>query len=1213
MKKKTTTFWIVLLAIFIWLPATSEAQKDKSHAHEHHTCQFDDQQAAFWKAHPEAYQEHLQESAVQKALVNHLKYASLKATSADPDKYIVPIVFHVFGTFQSNKEVTFELIENALQKVNEDFAGQSPGQDDIHSRFEDIVDLLPIEFRLAQIDPNGHICSGVTFNPVEKGFGNGSGYDALIQKYAWDNTKYMNVYIMNDLYDDGDYYNSGVSWYPNTWMTDNNLARTVYNGAYVGDNTDENFRRILTHEFGHFFNLAHTFSGGCPEENGGDHCDDTPPADRSKMAVDDLNCEGFYTNTQNFMNYTNDYQMYTQDQVLRMRAAMQHPARITLWQDTNLEATGVNDGFDAGKAVVYGSYMFEEAFVNDGTISTQLKAKLIGGAEFADATFAAETHYKVLNLPDGLSATINRLNSTEATISLTGSASQHETMHSVHNLTIEFMQGAFTSPLEEIKNRSINSFSIEFKDVYTKYAYPKTNFKTYAGITNVSIANVNHTTPVEYMNSYLNNQVAIVTAGQTVEMSITLNQFDTGEQDYYIIHGWLDTNGDFVFNADEAIIDHTMQFTQADADGNYTFTQEITIPEDIVTDQITGLRLIANFKTNSSALNGYDPYGTYESGELEDYGILVKPVVTEATPGFIISNPEILIKHNVKIDDYSNAPSDDPITQWNWTFDGGIPNTFAGQNPPAIYYELPGSYDVSLEVTTQSGASQTKSLEDAITVTETYCQPETQYAVYGGITHVQLGTIDNTTENRAMYNSFRDTHSASLKIGDQVPFSVTLDAGNSGANDNLGVALWIDWNHNSEFEITERSFYQMVNVANFTDGSYTLSESVIVPIDAVQEATLARVMVYYAGDDGTFEATACSTVESGEIEDYAVIIEAGTVTATVDFEAETITPNTNYPILFSNKSKSLASDPIQSWNWSFEGGQPATSNEKEPSVSWSEDGSFEVSLTIVTQSGERYTLKKDAYITVAYAVCEVEQEWGTKYGHIDRIQIGTIDYSTPAEDVPAYTNLINNQIVQAPLNGTIPFTVTCSKGECGDRDGIGFKVFLDADRNGFTDADLVMKDWFAAKSTDDLHTFNGEISLPDNYVGNKTVALRFVAYNRGYDGTEWYNPSPCDKLDSGTGIDLGISFGTTTSSHAPTSTNNLTMYPNPVTSELTIETAQEAILQVHMFDISGHEILTQDGQQSQSIQINVEQLTNGFYLVKVITEENEYIMKVHKQ
>jgi len=450
-------------------------------------------------------------------------------------------------------------------------------------------------------------------------------------------------------------------------------------------------------------------------------------------------------------------------------------------------------------------------------------------------------------------------------------------------------------------------------------------------------------------------------------------------------------------------------------------------------------------------------------------------------------------------------------------------------------------------------------------------------------------------------------------IGESIPFSFTLDAGISGVNDELGVALWVDWNHNSEFDLSERCFYQKVTVSEFTSGSYTLTGNVVVPIDAAPEATIARVMVYYAGDDGLFEANACSDLDSGEIEDYAVIIETSNVSATVDFEAETVNPNTNYPIQFNNLSKSLPSDPIQSWSWSFEDGQPATSNEQKPTVKWAEDGSYNVSLTVTTQSGETYTLEKKQYISVTYQVCEVKQEWGTKYGHIDRIEIGAVDYATPVEDVPDYTNLIDTQVVQAPSSGTVPFTVTCSKGEAGDIDGIGFKIFLDADRNGFTANDEIFKDWFAANSTGDLHVFKGEISVPDSYLENKTMAIRFVAYNRGYNGAEQYNPAPCDLLDSGNGIDLGITFGVTTSIDDQPSTDELTIYPNPVTSELTIKANHVQIQHVRLFDISGQEVMTQSGNQSSAVWLSVETLPNGLYLVEVITENGRQIMKVNKQ
>ncbi|TAJ13506.1 T9SS C-terminal target domain-containing protein [Marinilabiliaceae bacterium JC017] len=1207
MKTKITNFLLAFFIGLMVLPMNGWSQNSDPKA-----CRSDEQQKAFWEAHPEAYQEYLQEQEIQEALIKHLKTTTLKGTSSEPDKYIIPVVFHVFGKTQSGKAVTYELIEDALRRTNKDFARKSPGQDNIHPRFKDVVGLLPIEFRLAKIDPNGNICTGVTFHPVNTGFGNGNGYDEEIQKYAWNNYKYMNVYIMNDLYDDGDHYQSGVSWYPQKWMSDNNLARTVYNGAFLGDNTDENFRRIITHEFGHFFNLKHTFEGGCPEKDGGDHCADTPPTDRKHMGVNELNCKDNYTNTQNFMNYTKDYEMFTKDQVIRMRAALQSPERITLWQEANLEATGVNDGFDAGKALVYESYLFEEAHINDGSIDTELTANLIGGANFTDGPFEADNHFKVYNVPEGLTAEITRVSTTKATIKLTGKATNHVAKNNINDMTIEFLESAFTTSVAEIKNTKIESFSIGFKDAYTKFCFPKPDFKTYAGISNVKFAGINNPSEVKYYSNFMENQVAIVTTGEKVELSITLNKHETGTNDFNIIHAWLDKNGDFVFNEDEEIVDHTMQFTQADASGNYTYTQEITIPEDMITDKVTGLRVMTNFKTGNKAKDGYDPCGNIESGALIDYGVIVKPSVSEVLPDFLISNPTVLIKHKVKITDYSNSPVDDPITNWNWTFEGGVPNTFKGKNPPEIYYKKHGVYDISLEVTAKSGATQTKTKKDAIIVKEQYCAPSTQYGTYSGITNVQLGTINNPTKNWAQYMDYRFKKFTTVKTGEKIPFSLTLDAGISGKNDAIGIAIWIDWNHNSELEASERAFYKMMSIAAFTNKSYTLTGNIIVPIDAAKESTIARIMVYYAGDEGDFVASPCSVVESGEIEDYGLIIQGSSASASVDFEAEKMDININYPIKITDKSKSQPTDPIKSWNWTFEGGTPASSVEQNPTVYYTEDGSYDISLEVTTKSGKKHSLTKEQYIKANYSVCEVKQKYGTHFGHITRIQIGGIDYSTPTKELPAYINLMDKNVVAATEGGEIDWTVTCSKGACTDRDNIGLKIFLDSERNDFTAKDEIFSDNFYTKDTDDKHVFTGKFTMPDTYKKGKVVALRFVAYYRGKDGIIEYDIAPCEGLDSGNGVDFGIGIDIPNAIEKQEALTGVKVYPNPVKNILTISVENENITYVRVFDITGSLIKEKPGNQNSSMTVNFNDLSTGIYLVEINTKNGTKLMKVIK-
>ncbi|WP_343748993.1 S8 family serine peptidase [Fluviicola sp.] len=48
-------------------------------------------------------------------------------------------------------------------------------------------------------------------------------------------------------------------------------------------------------------------------------------------------------------------------------------------------------------------------------------------------------------------------------------------------------------------------------------------------------------------------------------------------------------------------------------------------------------------------------------------------------------------------------------TTWNWTFTGGTPASFSGQNPPSITYSTPGTYTVTLTVTNANGSdSETK-------------------------------------------------------------------------------------------------------------------------------------------------------------------------------------------------------------------------------------------------------------------------------------------------------------------------------------------------------------------------------------------------------------------------------------------------------------------------------------------------------------------------
>jgi hypothetical protein len=319
-------------------------------------CGAADLKNEFFAAHPEAKQ---QEEALEKftaTYVEHHKNTQQQATRAS--KYIIPCVFHVYGTKQGGKDVTLAVIESALNEwAEKDFHGKNDDYNTVHNSFKSIRDTVSISFVLAKKDPAGNPTTGVTFHPVAKGFGNATGYDDKIKADAWNNYEYMNFYIMNDLYADGNVNNSGSTTPPLTAAFDMGVARMVYNGAYLGTNAgNKEFGSVVTHEIGHFLNLTHTFQDGCQSATN-DNVADTPPVDydgkttchTSATVNAPLNCKSQLINVENYMDYTGVsgtgcYKMFTQGQVLRMKAALEILPLKSLWQTSNLIKTGIKSG-----------------------------------------------------------------------------------------------------------------------------------------------------------------------------------------------------------------------------------------------------------------------------------------------------------------------------------------------------------------------------------------------------------------------------------------------------------------------------------------------------------------------------------------------------------------------------------------------------------------------------------------------------------------------------------------------------------------------------------------------------------------------------------------------------------------------------------------------------------------------------------------------------
>lgn len=425
------------------------------------SCRVKEENEVIYRKNPNSLKEKVAFDLLSKKLAAaYIQRISNKTLVAS---YTIPVVFHIYGTTQNGQSVTYNKIVTALQKLNEDFNGLNPDYNTVQPLFQPIRSSLNIEFKLAKIDPNGNCTSGVVFHSAKNGYGNGGGYDSQIQADAWDNYKYMNIYIQGDLYNNGATTSSGVSWYPDSWMSDNNLARVVYNGAYLFGNTNNEFASVLTHEFGHFMNLIHTFEGGC---SGTDEVSDTPKEDgtHSLGCTPGTNCDGDNVNCENYMGYNGAagcYKMFTQGQVARMLIGLQHPTRITLWQPANLVATGVNS---SGNSLTASATFFKEAVANTGSFATNSIITLNGGSfTLSSGTMVAGTHF-THTFPAGITPVLTVNSNSQVTVTLIGNAVNHAASNSGLG-SISFLPGAFTGGASGFYCTNL-SFQLQFADPY---------------------------------------------------------------------------------------------------------------------------------------------------------------------------------------------------------------------------------------------------------------------------------------------------------------------------------------------------------------------------------------------------------------------------------------------------------------------------------------------------------------------------------------------------------------------------------------------------------------------------------------------------------------------------------------------------------------------------------------------------------------------------
>jgi PKD repeat protein len=321
----------LLLSMFVWITGLLFTTPLIGQNNSENPCYFDDytNNKSIQRA----------EAIIQRG-VEKLKYASANRAEHESVRTI-PVVVHVLH-IGGSENISDEQVESQIAIMNEDY-GKISGSNGDGSGVD-----TKVRFCLAKIDPNGHCTNGIV--RVFSSLTNHQTFERAFLKQLsfWDNTRYMNIYLVKSI--SGGVL--GYSSFPGGPPDEDGMV--VRHDVFGNIGTaSSSLGRTASHEIGHWFGLYHTFNNGCGTDVclDGDYVCDTPPQASPSFSCATLNtCSNDVPDVpdlkENYMNYTPDAckDMFTEGQKLRIQATLDS-IRTVIWSQENLIATGCDSNY----------------------------------------------------------------------------------------------------------------------------------------------------------------------------------------------------------------------------------------------------------------------------------------------------------------------------------------------------------------------------------------------------------------------------------------------------------------------------------------------------------------------------------------------------------------------------------------------------------------------------------------------------------------------------------------------------------------------------------------------------------------------------------------------------------------------------------------------------------------------------------------------------
>ncbi len=287
---------------------------------------------------------------------------------------IIPVIVHVMH-YGGPENISDAQILDQIRVLNEDYRRQNADTINTPAVFKPLGADVGIEFRMAQLDPNGNCTNGIEriYTPLTYNARNN-----VKPLSCWPRDKYLNMWIVNSIANTNGSPGTviGFAQFPGgADSTDGVVIKYDYMGTIGAAANSQGAGRTATHEVGHWLNLRHIWGDATC---GNDFVTDTPTQEAANLSTCPswphiTNCSGNSPNGDmftNYMDYTNGpcQNMFSIGQSQRMIATLASSlsGRNNLWVSANLIATGT-DGTPAVTCTPKADFIPRPVFICEGS------------------------------------------------------------------------------------------------------------------------------------------------------------------------------------------------------------------------------------------------------------------------------------------------------------------------------------------------------------------------------------------------------------------------------------------------------------------------------------------------------------------------------------------------------------------------------------------------------------------------------------------------------------------------------------------------------------------------------------------------------------------------------------------------------------------------------------------------------------------------------